>query len=180
LLVRGNARLVQDLLLDIVGGDGRLGLKGNGLDEDLHSAVEAVNRVESRLTASFKLFASEDETLLVGRDALLVLDLCLDVVNGDRGPDLEGNGLACQGLDEDLHSTAEAVNWVESQLVASFKLLAGEDETLLVGRDAALVLDLHIDVVDGGGLDLGGDGLVCQGLDEDLRSTAEAGDRVEN
>jgi len=28
------------------------------------------------------------------------------------------------------------------------KLLAGEDETLLVGRDALLVLDLSLDVID--------------------------------
>ena len=36
---------------------------------------------------------------------LLVLDLGLDVVNGIRGLDLEGDGLASEGLHEDLHAT---------------------------------------------------------------------------
>ena len=35
---------------------------------------------------------------------LLVLDLGLDVVNGIRGLDLEGDGLAGEGLDKDLHA----------------------------------------------------------------------------
>jgi hypothetical protein len=38
-----------------------------------------------------ELLASENEALLVGRDALLVLDLGLDVVNAVRGLDLEGD-----------------------------------------------------------------------------------------
>jgi len=40
------------------------------------------------------------------------------------------------------------------------KLLAGEDQALLVGGDTLLVLNLGLDVVDGvGGLNLEGDGL---------------------
>ena len=50
-----------------------------------------------------ELLASKDEALLVGGDALLVLDLGLDVVNGVAGLDLERDGLARQSLDEDLH-----------------------------------------------------------------------------
>ena len=49
------------------------------------------------------LLAGEDEALLIGRDALLVLDLGLDVVDGVGGLDVEGDGLARQGLDENLH-----------------------------------------------------------------------------
>ena len=37
--------------------------------------------------AVFKLLAGEDETLLVRRNTLLVLDLTLDVVNGVNGLD---------------------------------------------------------------------------------------------
>jgi hypothetical protein len=40
------------------------------------------------------LLASEDETLLVRRDAFLVLDLGLDIVNGIAGLNLEGDGLS--------------------------------------------------------------------------------------
>ena len=41
-----------------------------------------------------KLLSGEDQSLLVRRDTLLVLDLRLDVVDGVGGLDLEGDGLA--------------------------------------------------------------------------------------
>jgi hypothetical protein len=47
----------------------------------------------------FELFAREDETLLIRRDALLVLDLSLYVVDRVRGLDLEGDGFAGEGLE---------------------------------------------------------------------------------
>lgn len=53
--------------------------------------------------AILKLLTSEDETLLVGGDALLVLDLGLDVVDGVARLDVEGNGLTRQGLDETIN-----------------------------------------------------------------------------
>ncbi len=45
-------------------------------------------------TTVLKLLASEDETLLVRRNAFLILDLALDVVDGVRGLHLEGDSLA--------------------------------------------------------------------------------------
>jgi len=51
-------------------------------------------------TAVFELLAGEDQALLVGRDSLLVLDLALDIVDCVGGLDLEGDGLAREGLDE--------------------------------------------------------------------------------
>jgi hypothetical protein len=53
--------------------------------------------------AFLELLAGKVEALLVRRDALLVLDLGLDVVDGVRGLDLKGDGLSSQSLDEDLH-----------------------------------------------------------------------------
>ena len=50
-----------------------------------------------------ELLASEDQPLLVRGDALLVLDLGLDVLDGVGGLDLKGDGLASEGLDKDLH-----------------------------------------------------------------------------
>ena len=44
--------------------------------------------------AVLELLASEDQALLVRGDALLVLDLGLDVVDGVGRLDLEGDGLA--------------------------------------------------------------------------------------
>ena len=53
--------------------------------------------------AILKLLAGEDEALLIRGDALLVLDLGLDVLDGVRGLHLEGDGLAREGLHKDLH-----------------------------------------------------------------------------
>jgi len=56
----------------------------------------------------FKLLAGKDQALLVRRDAFLILDLCLDVVNGVGGLDVKCDGLAGERLDEDLHAATEA------------------------------------------------------------------------
>jgi len=83
-----------------------------------------------------KLLASEDEPLLVRWDALLVLDFCLDVVNGVGGLDVQCDGLARQGFDKDLHAATQAQHQVEGGLLLDvvirksasiFKLLSGED-----------------------------------------------------
>jgi hypothetical protein len=50
--------------------------------------------VVGQSTTVLELLASEDQALLVRGNALLVLDLALDVVDGIRGLDLEGDGLA--------------------------------------------------------------------------------------
>ena len=43
-----------------------------------------LNVVVRQRTTIFELFAGEDETLLVRRDAFLILDLCLHIVNSVR------------------------------------------------------------------------------------------------
>merc|ERR1719251_374189 len=53
--------------------------------------------------AILKLLAGKDQPLLVWRDTLLVLDLGLDILDSIGGLDLEGDGLAREGLDENLH-----------------------------------------------------------------------------
>ena len=53
--------------------------------------------------AILELLSSEDESLLIGWDALLVLDLGLDVLDGVGLLDVESDGLACKSLDENLH-----------------------------------------------------------------------------
>ena len=62
-------------------------------------------------TAVLELLASKDETLLVGRNTLLVLDLRLDVVDGIGRLHLEGNSLTSQRLDEDLHTPTETQDY---------------------------------------------------------------------
>jgi len=106
------------------------------------------------------------------------LNLGLDIVDSVGALDLKSDGLAGKSLDEDLHTTTETKNQVKGRLLLNvvvregatiLELLASEDESLLVRRNALLVLNLALHIVDGvGGLDLKGDGLAGEGLDEDL------------
>ena len=63
-------------------------------DKDLHTTTKAEDKVEGGLllnvvvgqgAAILKLLASEDQALLVRRNAFLILDLALDIVDGVRG-----------------------------------------------------------------------------------------------
>jgi hypothetical protein len=56
--------------------------------------------VVGKSSTVLKLLASEDQALLVRRDTLLVLDLGLDIVDSVGGLNLEGDGLASEGLDD--------------------------------------------------------------------------------
>ena len=117
--------------------------------------------------AVLQLLASENQTLLIRRDTLLVLDLGLDVVESIVGLNLEGVSRAGQSLHRDLHPTTQTEYQVQSGLPldvavgkgeAVLQLLASEDQTLLIRRDTLLVLDLGLDVVDSiVGLNLEGD-----------------------
>jgi len=96
LLVWGDSFLVLDLGLHSFDGVGLLNLKGNslagkGLHEDLHSSSKSENEMEGGLfldvvvlesSAVFELLSGEDESLLVWGNALLVLNLSLDGLDG--------------------------------------------------------------------------------------------------
>jgi hypothetical protein len=56
--------------------------------------------VVAKGSAILQLLAGKDQTLLVWWDALLVLNLGLDIVDSIGRLDLEGDGLAREGLDE--------------------------------------------------------------------------------
>lgn len=57
--------------------------------------------VVGKSTAVLKLLASKDQTLLVGRNTLFVLDLALNVVDSVARLDLKSDGLAgnCRGME---------------------------------------------------------------------------------
>merc|ERR1719399_134876 len=136
-----------------------------------------------------ELLASEDKALLVWRDAFLVLNLGLHVLDSVARLNIEGDGLTSEGLDENLHTTAETEHQVEGRLfldvvvgksTAVLELLTGEDKTLLVWGNAFFILDLGLHVLNGvAGLNIEGDGLTSEGLDENLHTTAETEHQVE-
>ena len=204
LLVRWDALLVLDLGLNIVDGVAGLHIEGDGLasqrlHKDLHATSQAQHQVKSGFllnviirerAAVLKLLAGKDQPLLVRWDALLVLDLGLNIVDGVAGLHIEGDGLASQRLHKDLHATSQAQHQVKSgfllnvvvrQRAAVLKLLAGKDQPLLVRWDALLILDLGLNIVDGvAGLHIEGDGLASQRLHKDLHATSQAQHQVKS
>ena len=121
-----------DLGLHILNGVRWLHLQSDGfpsesLDKDLHSSTKPQDQVQGRLLLDvvvgqgapvFQLLPSENETLLIWGDALLVLkkrlcerihfirinlDLGLHIFDGVGGLHFKSDGLASQGFDKDLH-----------------------------------------------------------------------------
>merc|ERR1719260_535018 len=91
--------------------------------------------------AILQLFTSKNQSLLVWRDAFLVLDLGLHVFDGVRRLNLEGDGLSSQRLHEDLHTSSKPQYKVESGFLldvvvrespAILQLFSCEDQSLLV------------------------------------------------
>merc|ERR1712223_2005600 len=198
LLVWGVALLVLDFGLDILNRVRRLhlqrdGLASQGLHKDLHSSSQSQHKMEGRLlldvvdrksSSILQLLASKDQPLLVWGDSLLVLNLCLDILNGVRRLHLQSDGLASQGLHKDLHFPNQSQNKMEGRLLLDvvvrksssiLKLLSSKDQPLLVWWDALLVLNLGLDILNGvRWLNLQGDGLASEGLDKDLHTTSQS------
>jgi len=88
------------------------GFSGKGFHEDLHSTTESQDQVESGFflnvvvgqgSSVLELFSSEDESLLVGGDSFLVLDLGFDIFDCVSRFNIEGDGFSGKGFHEDLH-----------------------------------------------------------------------------
>jgi len=120
LLLWGNSLFVLDLCLHV--GDGVIwlhiegdGFAGEGLHEDLHgTTTKTKHKMESRFLldvvvgkspAILELLSREDQSLLLWRNSLFVLDLCFDIRDSIIWLHIEGDGLAGQSLHENLHGT---------------------------------------------------------------------------
>jgi hypothetical protein len=135
------------------------------------------------------LLTGEDESLLVWWDTFFVLDLGLNVFNGVSWLDVKSDCFTSQGLDEDLHTTSKSEDQMESGFFLDIivrkgssilKLLSSEDESLLIWWDSFLVLDLCFDILNGvSWLDIEGDGLTSESLDEDLHTSSKSKDEME-
>jgi len=106
IVLKDGELVLLPLVLDLLGGGVNL------LLPLLATTTQAEHEVEGALLLDivvgegapiFELLAGKDETLLVRRDALLVLDLGLHIVDGVGRLHLKGDSLAREGLHEDLH-----------------------------------------------------------------------------
>jgi len=127
LLIWRDAFFVLDLRFHIVNGVAGLHVQRDflareRLDEDLHASSEAKYHVECFFLLDVvvregslvrQLLPRKDKALLIWRDSFFVLDFRLHVVNGVAGLDVQCDGLANEGLHEDLHSTTETKHQVE-------------------------------------------------------------------
>jgi len=150
-----------------------------------------LNVVVREGSAVFQLLSSEDQSLLLRWNSFLVLNFGLDVLDGVIGLDVQGDRLSGEGLDEDLHGTTSKsedkmqgrflLNVVVREGSAVFQLLSSEDQSLLLRWNSFLVLDFGLDILNRVvGLDVQGDRLSGEGLDENLHSTtAKAKDKME-
>ena len=97
-----------------------------------------LNVVVRKGAAILQLLACEDQTLLVRGDALLVLDLGLDIVDGVRALNLQSDGLPRQGLHEDLHATTETQDKMKGGLLLDVVIRKGAAILqLLASKDGA-------------------------------------------
>jgi len=203
LLIWGNTFLVLDLCFNVLNGVRRLNLKSNGLasqsfDKNLHATTETENQMQSGLLLDvvvrkgatiLKLFAGKDQSLLVWGNALFILNLGFHIFNCVRRLNLECNGFASQGFDENLHTSSQTEYQMQSGLfldvvvwegAAILKLFASKDQPLLVWGNSLLVLDFGLDIFNGvRWFDLKGDGLASQGLDKNLHTSTETEDQVQ-
>jgi len=192
LLIWWDTFLILDLSFDVLDGVCWFDIKGDGLtseslDEDLHTTSKSEDEMEGGLfldvvigegSSILELLTSEDKSLLIWRNTFLILNLGFDVFNGVCWLNIKSDGFTSKGLDEDLHTTSESKNKMESGLLldvivgegsAVLELFTGEDESLLIWWDTFFVLDLGLDILDGiCWLDVEGDGFTCEGLNENL------------
>jgi len=108
--------LAADHLVLVVLAGERLERGFNDATAEAEDEVEGgllLDVVVSKGAAILKLLPGEDQALLVRRDAFLVLDLGLDVLNRVRSLNVESDSLASEGLHKDQHTSTESEDQME-------------------------------------------------------------------
>merc|ERR1719491_1698571 len=105
-------------------------------------------------------------------------------------PQLKGDSLAGQSFDKNLHTSTEPEDQVKGtflldvvvgQSTAIFELFTGKDQPLLIWGNTFLVLDFGLHILNGVRcLNLKGDGLAGQSLDENLHTTTKTEDQMKS
>merc|ERR1711975_141966 len=102
-------------------------------------------------TTVLELLTGENQTLLIGWNTLLILDLALHIVNSIATLNLKRDSLPSQCFYKYLHAATKTEHQVESRLLLDvvvrqrttvLELLTGENQTLLVWWNTLLILDL--------------------------------------
>ena len=132
-----------------------------GISEATHVWSWALSAKALDLSVTIHLIVLEDSQLGL---LALVLDLLWSSV------DLLLTLLSATSQTQDEMEGGLLLDVVVGEGAAVFELLAGEDQALLVGWDAFLVLDFGLNIVDGiGRLHLKSDSLAREGLDDCFR-----------
>jgi hypothetical protein len=109
-----------------------------------------LNVIVAESSSIFKLFSSENESLLIGWNSFFVLDFSFNIFYWVSAFNFESDCFSSQGFDKDLHTSSKSQDQVESRffldvIVAEsssiFKLFTSENESLLIGWDSFFVLD---------------------------------------
>jgi len=138
--------------------------------------------------AILKLLSGKNESLLIWGNTFLVLDFGFDIFNGVCWFDVQSDSLSGEGFDKDLHTTSESEDQVKSRFLLDvviresstvFKLLSGEDESLLIWWDSFLILDFGLHIFNGvSWFDIQCDCFTSQSFDEDLHTTSKSENKM--
>merc|ERR1719443_580663 len=98
-----------------------------------------LNVVIGKSSSVLELLSSKDQPLLVWGNTLLVLDLGLDIFNGVRWLNLQGDSFTGEGLDKNLHTSSQSQNQMQCRFLLNvvvrqsssiLQLLSSEDQSL--------------------------------------------------
>merc|ERR1711937_930642 len=175
------------------------------LHKNLHTTTtsKSKDKMESRFlldivicksSTIFQLLTSKDQTLLVRRNTLLILDLLLDIFNCVTRFNIQSDSFTSQSFDENLHSTttSKSKDKMESRFLLDiiicksstiFQLLTSENQTLLIRRNTFLVLDFLLYILNGiTGFNIQSNSFTSQCLHKNLHTTttSKSKDKMES
>jgi hypothetical protein len=123
LIIRQHSELdLLSLVLDLLGSGVNLLLSLLTTTSKTQHQMKSrllLNIVIRKSSAILKLLTSKNQSLLVRRDAFLVLNLGLDIVNSIGRLHLKGDSLAREGFDENLHYCT----WLTTRIVGKLSVL---------------------------------------------------------
>jgi hypothetical protein len=143
-----------------------------------------LNIVVREGSSVFQLFSCKNKSLLIGGNSFLILDLGFNVFNGIRGFDFQSDSLSSKSFNENLHSSSQSKDQMESGFLLNviigegssvFQLFSGKNKSLLIGGNSFFVLDLGLDVFNGiRGFDFQSDSLSSKSFNKNLHSSSQS------